>query len=137
MAVTTLTGTFTQKEVVHLPAQAAADATAYVATWRAPIRCTVTAASFIPTADITGDNSNTRTLALHNFNHLTPNTSIASKAFPTSTNATAATPVAMTLTVTTADLDLAAGDVIRVQSAKTGTGLAIAVGAIEITYTAR
>lgn len=103
---------------------AAADASgAYVI---APFAGTVTAASIIATAALTGANTESRTFQLHNRGAAGSGTTlVASKAFVSGVNAAADDETSLTLSSTAADLVVAAGDVLEFTSLHVGaTGLA-------------
>lgn len=107
-------------------AAAAANADASGAYVIAPFAGTVTAASVITTAAITGANTESRTIQLHNRGAAGSGTTlVASKAFISTVNAAADDETALTLTATAADLVVAEGDVLEFTSLHVGsTGLA-------------
>lgn len=105
-------------------AAAAADASgAYVI---APFAGTVTAASIIAATALTGANTDSRTVQLHNRGAAGSGTTlVASKAFTSGVNAAADAATTLTLSATAADLVVAAGDVLEFTSLHVGgTGLA-------------
>lgn len=105
-------------------AAAAADASGgYVV---APWAGTVTAASIIAATALTGANTESRTVQLHNRGAAGAGTTlVASKAFASGTNAAADDETSLTLSATAADLVVAAGDVLEFTSLHVGaTGLA-------------
>jgi phage tail sheath gpL-like len=105
-------------------AAAAADASgAYV---KAPYAGVVAAASVILAAAITGADTNSRTIQLHNRGQAgTGTTLVASKAFTAGQNGAADDEVALTLSATPGDLVVAAGDILEFTSLHIGaTGLA-------------
>lgn len=92
----------------------------------APFDGTVTAASVITATALTGANTESRTVQLHNRGQAGSGTTlVASKAFTAAVNAAADDETALTLTATAADLVVAAGDVLEFTSLHVGaTGLA-------------
>lgn len=117
-----------------VPATAAA-ADFEVALFTAPYAGTVTDARYIADTAITGANTESRTAQLINKGQAGAGTTvIASKAFTSGNNAVAFDGTAMTLSVTAADLVVAAGDVIAFKSLHVGaTGLADPGGTVEVT----
>jgi len=102
---------------------------------RAPFAGTVSAASFIPEAAITGDNTNTRTLTLQNRGQSgSGTTAILTIAFTTGNNAAQFDEKAFTLSGTAANLVVASGDIIAVVETVGGTGLANPGGRVEVTF---
>jgi hypothetical protein len=103
---------------------AAADSSgAYVV---APFAGVVSAASVIAATLLTGANTESRTLQLHNRGAAGAGTTlVASKAFVSGVNAAADDETALTLSATAADLVVAEGDVLEFTSLHVGaTGLA-------------
>lgn len=91
----------------------------------APYDGTVTAAAFVPTADITGADTNSRTVKVVNRGQAgSGTTQVAILALASGVNAVATHEEALPLSSTPADLVVAAGDVLRVTSLHVGTGLA-------------
>lgn len=99
---------------------------------RAPFRCTVTAVEFVPNTTQAGANTNSFTLNVRNRVGAAGTAVPASLAFLAGVDLTALTPKAITLSATAADLVLAEGDVITVEKAVVGSGLACPAGAIVI-----
>lgn len=93
---------------------------------RAPFAGTVTAASVITAAALTGANTESRTIQLFNRGQAGSGTTlIASKAFVAGVNAAADDETPLTLSSTAADLVVADGDVLEFVSLHVGaTGLA-------------
>lgn len=119
-----------------LPATAAgADFVAVICT--APFAGTLSAASYIADTTLTGANTDSRTLNIHNRGQAGSGTTVmATKAFTSGVNATQYDETTLTLTSTAADLIVAEGDVISVQSLHVGgTGLADPGGTVVITLT--
>lgn len=113
---------------------AAADASGgYV---EAPFAGTVTAASVITAAAITGANTESRTIQLHNRGAAGLGTTlVASKAFVSGVNAVADDETALTLSATAADLVVAEGDILEFTSLHVGTtGLAGPAFTGEVTF---
>lgn len=105
---------------------------------RAPFRCRITAVEFIPSAAITGAATNNFTLNVRNRTTAGVGTAIpAALNFGNGTNGVAQAPTSITLSSTAADLLLAAGDVITVEKAINGTGLACPDGQIVVHIVAR
>jgi hypothetical protein len=104
----------------------------------APFDCTVTAVTYVASAAITGADTNSRTLNLRN-KGLTGggSTAVASKAFTSGVNAVAFDETSLTLSGTAANLDLAAGDVLALQSDSVGTGLADPGGLLRVSVARR
>jgi hypothetical protein len=113
--------------VVSIPVAAAAaaadDAGNYVV---APFAGVLSAAEIIPAATLTGANTESRTVQVHNRGQAGAGTTLmASKAFVSGVNAPIEDATSLTLSATAADLVVAAGDVIEVTSLHVGaTGLA-------------
>lgn len=106
----------------------------------APFAGVVTAASIIAATALTGANTESRTVQLHNRGQAGAGTTlVASKAFVSGTNAAADDETALTLSATAADLVVAEGDVLEFTSLHVGaTGLAgpAFVGKVTISRTA-
>jgi hypothetical protein len=92
----------------------------------APFAGTLSAASIISLTTLTGANTESRTVQVFNRGQAGSGTTLmASKAFTSGVNATAEDETSLTLSVTAADLVVAAGDVVEVKSLHVGaTGLA-------------
>lgn len=115
---------------VHLPVVATGDASAIIGTWVAPHKCKIVSIEHVPSAAITGVNTNTRHLNVQ----LAAGTEIANLDYVDGEDGAAATPNALTLTGTAAQLTLAAGAGLLIQSEKVGTGLALPIGQLRIGY---
>ncbi len=103
-----------------------------------PFPATVTAVSYIPKADITGAATNNRAVSLLNTGQAgAGSTSVASLAFGNGTNAADYDETALTLTATTANRDVAAGDVLRWNSTHVGTGITDPGGLVRVALTRR
>lgn len=118
---------------VHMPAAAAADATAYLGLFRVPFKSRLKSLKYIPLTDVVGADTNSANLNVDNQDHATPNTEIANLDMTAAGGTiTGGDGKAFTLSSTSADLDLAEGDVLRFEREKVGTGLATAAGCIVI-----
>jgi hypothetical protein len=123
---------FTQTVRATVPASATA-VTTLTPVGDAPFAGTVTAVRYFAAAAITGANTNTRRIDLHNRGAAGTGTTVAaSKQFDSAVNAVADTDTAITLSGTPANLVLAAGDALAVNSVAVGTGLADPGGVIEV-----
>lgn len=101
---------------------------------QAPFACTVTAVEYVPEAAITGAATNNRTVSLINKGQAGSGTTVvASLNFGNGVNAAAADEKAITLSVTAADLVLAAGDTLLWRSLHIGTGITDPGGLIRVT----
>jgi hypothetical protein len=114
---------------------AAADATTVVA--RAPFAGTVTAVTYAPKADITGANTETRTVSLVNKGTDGNGTTvIATLAMVSGVNSADFDEKTITVSVTAANLVIAAGDILAWTSVHSGsTGLADPGGAVVVSIT--
>jgi hypothetical protein len=100
----------------------------------APFAGTVTAVTFTPEAAITGDNTNTRTLALHNKGQAGAGTTVvATLAFTTGNNGVAFDEKAFTLSAVAGATTVAEGDILAVVETVGASGLANPGGRIEVT----
>lgn len=89
---------------------------------------------YVPLSAITGAATNNRTLSLINKGQAGSGTTVvASLNFGNGTNATAANEVALTLSVTAADLVIAEGDTLVWRSLHIGTGIADPGGLARVT----
>lgn len=110
---------------------ATADAT--VPLGPAPFAGTVTAVTYIPQAAITGANTNTRTLNLINKGQAGSGTTVvATVALTSGVNPAADDEFALTLSGTAANLVVAEGDVLALQSVHASSGLADPGGEISV-----
>lgn len=97
---------------------------------------TVTRCVYIPSASITGANTNSRTLTLQNRGQAgAGTTAVATLALTSGVNATADDAKALTLSGTAANLVVVAGDVLSFESVHTGTGLADPGGQVVVEIT--
>jgi len=129
-----LGGTFTAAE--NVPAFAAAGTDGNIPVWQPQFNATVTGITFIPSAAVTADGTNYTVYTVTNKGSGSGSTSVATRSWA-ATNSVASTPEAMTLSGTAANLNVTAGDNIEVVKTHGGTGLAVAVGRIVITYKRR
>lgn len=114
----------------------AGGATANVTVAEVPFRAVVTEAYFIPDSAITGHTTNNMTLQLTNRGSAgAGTTAVASLAFTSGVNGTAFD--AKALTVDTALDEVAAGDVLSLDKAEAGTGLALPAGKAVVVLRAR
>lgn len=91
-----------------------------------PFKGHITAVQMVPSANVTANGSNFRTLTVRNkgTNGLSGTTAVASRSWAT-TNSVLSTPELFTLNGTAANLEVQAGDVLDLQQGHTGTGLII------------
>lgn len=101
----------------------------------APYAGTVTAVTYTPDAQLTGANTESRTLSLINKGQDgNGTTSVATKAFVSGVNANDFDETALTLSGTPANLVVAAGDILALNSLHIGsTGLADPGGKVRVT----
>lgn len=100
----------------------------------APFAGTVTAVTYTPDATITGAATNNRTISVVNKGQSgSGSTSVASLNFASGTNAPAGDEKAITLSGTPANLTVAQGDVLEVDSTHVGSGIADPGGLVSIT----
>ncbi|HEY8818402.1 MAG TPA: hypothetical protein VIM25_06245 [Candidatus Limnocylindrales bacterium] len=110
---------------VDVEVAAAATAASASGLEKAPFAGTLASATIIALAALTGANTNSRTIQVFNRGQAGLGTTVmASLAFVTGVNLVAEDETALTLSVTAANLVVADGDVIEVQSLTVGTGLA-------------
>mgnify|MGYP001573818186 CR=1 FL=1 len=120
----------TQYVTAYVPAQAAADVTAYVAAIHLPVRCTVVAAWHVCEEAVTGADTNSRNLNLDQAD----GTEKANVDYAAGENATAGVRNAMS-TITEFNED--EGDCLLLESEKVGTGLAVGAGILIVQYRSR
>ena len=102
---------------------------------RAPFKGTVKAVRYMTDALITGVNTNTRKVAVRNKGQSGAGTTeAAGLQFNSGVNAAAYDETAVTLSGTTANLDVNEGDVVAWRSEAIGTGLADPGGVVEIVF---
>jgi hypothetical protein len=102
----------------------------------APFAGTIAGVTVTPVTVLTGANTDSRTFKVTNKGAADAGTAIpASKAFVSGVNAVAEEETALTLSATAADLVVAAGDVLEVESLHVGsTGLAGPQAVVRITF---
>lgn len=107
--------------------------------WVAPTNLTIRSAALVWSQAVTGQATNFFTISF--FNRTTGAGTVQwATAIAYSSGgvtATKATPVALTLSSTAADLQVAAGDLLAVEIAVTGTGLLAPGGVCSVTYRSR
>lgn len=112
-----------RKYEVEIPATAAS--ATFSGIIRAEFDGTVTAVTYVPVSDITGANTNSRTLSLTNKKQDgNGTTSVATLALVSGVNASDYDEKALTLTATAADRVVAEGDILQFASTAVGTGIA-------------
>jgi hypothetical protein len=105
---------------------------------QAPFDCTVTAVEYVPESIVTGAATNHRTVSLVNKGQAgSGTTTVAALTFDSGVNATANNERAVTLSGTSANLDLAAGDTLQWRSIHVGTGIADPGGIVRVTVSRR
>lgn len=118
----------------YFPGHATAGTAKESAIGRAPFAGVVTAVEFVPSAIITGAATNNFTLNVRNRGAAGAGTLVpATITFGNGTNAVAQGPVTLTLGAT-AQLVVAEGDVITVEKAINGTGLACPDGEVVVHF---
>lgn len=119
----------------RLAAAVATGTTTGLAVFRAPFAGTVSAARYTPVAVITGVNTNTRKLEIINRGQTGAGTAVAASVqFDAGVNAVAFDEKALTLSSTSANLDVAAGDILEFRSTAVGTGLADPGGLVSLDF---
>jgi len=104
----------------------------------APYDCTVESVEYIPDASITGANTDTRKVSVINKGSAGAGTTeVAGLQFNSGVNATAFDSKAVTLSGTSANLNLTAGDVVSWKSEAVGNGLADGGGLVRIVVAKR
>lgn len=112
----------------------AAGSDATVALFRAPFDGTVTSVTYAADADITGANTNTRTLSVVNKKQNgNGSTTVASLALASGNNCSDYDEAAITLSGTAANLTVAEGDILAFASIHAASGLADPGGLVSIT----
>jgi len=118
---------------IAIPFMPAAASNAGGIGFKAPFKCQIQSASLIWSAAITGANTNNFTVSF--FNRTTGAGTVAwatAITYASGTNATKATPIALTLSSTASDLVVAAGDFIAVELSTTGSGLLCPGGVCDV-----
>ncbi|WP_157099362.1 hypothetical protein [Microbispora sp. ATCC PTA-5024] len=123
---------------VPVPAVGTAGNDQDTAAFVAPFDSTVTSVTYVPSSAVTGAATNNRTISLVNKGQSgSGTTSVASLTFSNGTNAAAYDETAVTLSGTSANLDLAAGDVLQWRSVHNGTGITDPGGFVRVTLSRR
>jgi len=101
---------------------------------QAPFACTVTSVQYVPEAAITGAATNNRTVSLVNKGQAgAGTTTVASLSFDNGVNAVANDEKTIALSVTAANLVLAAGDTLLWRSIHVATGITDPGGVVRVT----
>lgn len=101
----------------------------------APYAGTLASATFVPEANITGDNTNKRTFTIVNKGQTGAGTTVmATLDYVTGTNGVAFDEQPFTLSATAANRNFVQGDIIAVVEAVAGTGLANPGGRVAIEF---
>lgn len=113
---------------------AGSDATTVVC--EAPVTGTVSRVSYVPSAAVTGANTNSRTLTVTERGAAgSGSTNVATLALTSGVNAAADAEKNLTLSGTAANLNVTQGDVITFESTHVGSGIADPGGAVIIEFT--
>lgn len=98
-----------------------------------PFKGTITRVQFVPSAAVTANGTNFRTITMRNkgTQGLSGTTAVASRAW-SAVNSVLSTPEDYTLSGTAANLEVNQGDAFDLSQAHTGTGLIIPAGAFTI-----
>ncbi len=133
--ITQLPGTHTMQAVVASIAAATSDE---VLVWTNNTGATVTIkqAGFVPDTAVTGDDTNNFILQFRNKGTLgTSTTGVTStKTYATGTDMTAFVDDTLTLSTTSADLDIDDGETVALNKTETGTGLVLPAGVATLTF---
>lgn len=117
----------------HMDAEGTAGTPSEAVICRAPFAGTLSAARYIPEADITGVATNNKAVRIRNRGSDGNGTTVmAELVFASGTNATDFTASTVTLSGTAANLACAAGDIITCQTVVNGTGMTLPAGKVEI-----
>lgn len=118
------------------PGAAAATATSSEPIFIAPCACRIKALSWVPSADVTGDNTDYFTLGIQNAGQAGAGTTalVTVKTYTTGVGETDFNESVFTLTTTEADLVLAEGDVVKAVRTKAGSGLIMPSGLFKIEF---
>lgn len=118
---------------MRIPSHGNAASTGNKLAWRAPRKCTVTAAALVPDAAITADGTNYAIYTLTRHTAGASATTVATRSW-IATNSVALTEEAMTLSATAANLVLAEGDTLTVVKTVAASGLLIPDALLVVTY---
>ncbi|MFD5566646.1 hypothetical protein [Streptomyces cadmiisoli] len=128
------TAPFVQVIERNVPPVSTANASDDTVLGQAPFACTVTSVQYVPEAAITGAATNHRSISLVNKGQAgSGTTSVATLAFDTGVTAAANDEKTVTLSGTTANLVLAAGDTLQWRSVAVGTGITDPGGVVRVT----
>jgi len=103
----------------------------------APYNMQITAVRWTPAAAVTANGTNFATLSFRNRTTAGAGTAVPASRAYSATNSTAQVAESMTLSGTAADLQPAAGDVLTLGIAHSGTGLLIPAGLVQVTWRIR
>lgn len=117
----------------YVPSQGTAATVDNFPVWQAPLGCTISAVTFVPSAAVTADATNFSTYTLTRFTAGASATTVATRAW-SATDSVAHTPESLTLSGTAANLVLAADDTLEIVKTVGGTGLVIPDGLLVVTY---
>jgi hypothetical protein len=101
--------------------------------WQAPLKCQITAATFVPSAAITANATHYSVYTLTRYTAGASATTVATRSWA-ATDSVAETPEAMTLSATAANLLLAVDDTLAMVKTHGGNGLVIPDGLLVVRY---
>lgn len=102
-----------------------------------PWNATITGLTWVPGAAVTANGSNYATISVRNRGASGSGTVVPASRAYSATNSSAQVGEVLTLSSTATDLQPAAGDVLTVSVAHTGTGLLIPAGLVQVTLRLR
>lgn len=123
----------TLQATAYVPSQATAGTVDNWPVWQAPLKCKITAVSFVPSAAVTANGTNYSDYTVTRYTAGATATSVAVRTWAAA-NSVAETPEVLTLSATAANLLLAAEDTLSVVKSVGGTGLVIPDGLLVIRY---
>jgi hypothetical protein len=103
----------------------------------APFNAKITGVKWVPSAAVTANGTNFSTLSVRNRGAAGSGSALPATRSYAATNSVAWVGEDCTLSGTTSDLLLTAGDVVTVQMIHSGTGVVIPAGTVRISYQAR
>jgi len=120
----------------YVPGQATAGTADSWPVFVAPRACTITGIQWVPAAAVAGAATNNFALAAQNAGQAGAGTTAltTTKTYASGTDSVANDAEDLTLTATTADLDLASGDVVKLVRTVNGTGLAMPDGLVRVLF---
>lgn len=121
------------KDEIPCAGQLAADATGYIAIWRAPYKCRVVVMNYVSTGAVTGNTTNHRNLNVD----LAAGTEQANLDLTTGVDMTAGVAIAIPISATGGYIDLEEGATLLLESEKINTGVAVPIGNWQIEYQGR